>query len=85
MLGVEGTRTMDYNVQKLGVSNDKLTEINIQRKKVDDFIERWGFFFGYVAPEVHWHNQKYSKAHEHSGHSPRMVIETDCVKHFEQL
>ena len=45
-------RSLDYSFQELETSNDKLTEINIQRHKIKDFIKRWGYFYGYVVPEI---------------------------------
>ena len=85
IVAVGGTRYPDYSLAKLVEENDLLTEINVQRKKVANFIERWGNFFGYVIPEIQWHNTKYSTSHAHSEHSPTMIIETECVKHFEAL
>ena len=75
----------DYSLAKLVENNELLTEIDVHRRKVDNFIERWGNFFGYVVKEVQWHNQKYSRSHEHSTHSPTMIIEEECVTHLEEL
>ena len=85
IVAVGGTQHRDYSVSKLVENNDLLTEINVQRKKVANFIERYGNFFGYVIPELQWHNKKYSTSHNHADHSSTMIIETECVTHLEQL
>ena len=75
----------DYSLSKLEYNNDKLEEIKVQRKKVANFIERWGNFYGYVIPEIQWHNIKYALSHDHATHSPTMIIEMECVTHLEML
>ena len=78
-------RYMDHSLSKLVTNNDKLTEINVQRKKVANFIERWGYFFGYIVDEIIWMNEEFSTKHEHKDHSGTLVIETDCVTHLEKF
>ena len=78
-------RSLDYSFEELETSNDKLTEINIQRHKIKDFIKRWGYFYGYVVPEIQWMNANYSVYHDHTTVSHTMVLEEEAVRHFEQL
>ena len=78
-------RSFDYSFEELVTSNGKLAEINIQRYKFKDFIKRWGYFYGYVIPEIKWMNANYSVMHDHSTVSHTMVIEEEAVRHFEQL
>ena len=87
IVAVGGEQHRDYSLSKLVENNDLLTEINVQRKKVSNFIERWGNFYGYVIPELKWYHTKFtgSQSHRHSDHSPTMVIETEVVTHLEQL
>ena len=87
VIAVKGTtdRTLDYSLSELITSNEKLTEINIQRHKIKDFIKRVGYFYGYVVPEIQWFNANYSVMHDHETHQGTMVIEEVAVRHFEQL
>lgn len=83
---VSGERLMDYSLAQLVNNNDKLTQINVERKKVANFVERWGYFFGYLIEEIIWCNKKFAKAHDHSdSHSGTMIIETEAVTHLEQF
>ena len=83
---VNGTEnSLDYSFDELITSNGKLAEINVQRYKIKDFIKRWGYFYGYVVPEIQWHVGNYSVYHDHSKQSNTSVIEEEAVRHFEQL
>ena len=84
---VNGTtdRTLEYSLTELITNNEKLTEINIQRHKIKDFIKRVGYFYGYVVPEIQWINANYSTMHDHTTHWGTMVIEEEAVTHFELL
>ena len=79
-------RLIDYSLAQLVSSNDKLDAINVHRKKVGDFVTRWGYFFGYVVDEVEWMNHEFSEKHGHDEeHSPTRIIEAKVVSHFEKL
>ena len=77
-------RMLDYSLQELVTSNEKLTEIHIQHTKVEDFIQRWGYFYGYPVDEIIWMNNKFGKKHDHGKtHDHTMIIDTECVTKLE--
>ena len=78
------TRRLDYSLQELVTSNDKLREIHIQHKKLEDFILRWGYFYGYLIDEILWMNNKFGTTHDHAKtHAGNMIIDTECVTKLE--
>ena len=77
-------RRLDYSLQELVTSNEKLREIHIQHKKVEDFIIRWGYFYGYLVDEIIWMNNKFGTTHDHGKtHAGNMIIDTECVTKLE--
>ena len=85
IVAVGGTRYPDYSLAKLVENNALLTEINVQRQKVANLIERWGIFFGYVLPDIEWFYETYGTSHSHSDQSPTAIIETESVARLEKL
>ena len=83
---VEGKkRYLDYSLQELKITNEKLSEISLQSRKVDDFVLRWGYFFGYCIEEIQWITHELSDHHHmvHSDHSGHWIIDTEWVTHLE--
>ena len=80
---VEGEkRYLDYSLQELKTANEKLSEISLQSRKVDDFVLRWGYFFGYCIKEIQWITHELQEHHHmiHSDHSGHWIIDTEWVR-----
>ena len=79
-------RYIDYSLAQLTANNKKLEQINVQRKKVEDFTKRLGYFYGYVIPEIQWLNTEFAKEIVvESEYKGPLLIATEVVAHIETL
>ena len=79
-------RRLDFSLEQLISNNEKLREINVQRKKVDEFVRRWGYFHGYVLPLILDLEAKgFTFPYEGNGDNGFLLLEADIAEKLEAM
>ena len=79
-------RRLDFSLEQLILNNEKLREINVQRKKVDEFVRRWGYFHSYVLPLIIDLEAKgFTFPYEGNGDNGFLLLEADVAEKLEAM
>ena len=77
--------TLSNSAKEMETTNDKLDEVDVHGRKIDDFITRIGYFYTYCMPKIEKIIEILGEEHQHSEHSGTLIIDDWMVAHFEEL
>ena len=79
-------RRLDFSLEQLISNNEKLREINVQRKKVDEFVRRWGYFHRHVLPLIIDLEAKgFTFPYEGNGDNGLLLLDADVAEKLEAM
>ena len=79
-------KTLDDDLEELKITNEKLSGLDIQTRKLDDFVTRIGHFYEYCKPMIDDATRKLGTEHVHEkDHSPTLIIENKIVAELEKF
>ena len=79
-------KTMDDDLEELKITNEKLYDVDILDRKLDDFVTRIGHFYDYCKPMIDNATRLLGKEHQHQkDHSPTLIIDNWLVAELEKF